>query len=77
MIFFLFLKINMLYSEFYYSSYSLFQVVASQDLYLTKYAALVRAQAHRQEIIQDLAKMVRYDFYQIENPLFPDSLFSL
>jgi eukaryotic translation initiation factor 2C len=54
-----------------------FQVVASQDWpEVTKYAGLVSAQAHRQELIQDLFKvwqdpqrgtvtggMIKYDLY--------------
>lgn len=36
----------------------IFQVVASQDWpEVTKYAGLVSAQAHRQELIQDLFKV--------------------
>ena len=47
----------------------LVQVVASMDAHPSRYAATVRVQPHRQEIIQELSVMVRdllMQFYRLE-----------
>lgn len=40
---------------------SIAAVVGSMDAHPSRYAATVRVQQHRQEIIQELSSMVRYD----------------
>lgn len=42
---------------------SIAAVVGSMDAHPSRYAATVRVQQHRQEIIQELSSMVRYDRY--------------
>lgn len=42
---------------------SIAAVVGSMDAHPSRYAATVRVQQHRQEIIQELSSMVRYDGY--------------
>ena len=45
---------------------SIAAVVGSMDAHPSRYAATVRVQQHRQEIIQELSSMVRYNkFYFI------------
>jgi len=39
---------------------SIAAVVGSMDAHPNRYAAIVRLQQHRQEIIQELSSMVRY-----------------
>lgn len=43
---------------------SIAAVVGSMDAHPSRYAATVRVQQHRQEIIQELSSMVRYEIIQ-------------